>query len=610
MRKNHIQLRKLALLTLFAGSIWAQGGGRNATVPLVSLKTVRVPEAPNLDDYVKDRGTLIALGKAMFWDVQAGSDGRTACASCHFHAGADHRIQNQLAGPASLAKVIPANLMLTLSDFPFRQLSNPNDNRSSVVREVRQVAGSAGVVHRNFFSMASGLAEEDGTDIGGESTFSINGIRTRQVTARNTPTVINAVFNVRNFWDGRAQSLFTGGTPFGDSDPGLNALLWKDGQLTKTQVRLENSSLASQAVGPALNSTEMSYEGRNWPAFARKMLGPSPLGRQKVAADDSVLGSIANPEGNGLTSEFGYPTLIRNAFQPEYWAAPTADGEAPQMELNFPLFWGLAIQAYEATLVSDDSPLDRFLEGNRQALNNTEQQGMQEFTGGGSQCTQCHQGAEFTAASFTNTQRRNANTNDPDDMGFFRTGVSQIAEDIGLGGKDGFDRPLFSGGRAGSTNGRFKSPGLRNVELTGPYFHDGGQATLEQVMDFYGRNGDFTAGGNLGPGIGQIRLTAQEKVQLVAFMKALTDERVRFEKAPFDHPALCIPVGHAETAPGVLQLDNTDPRFALSALDKWALIPAVGKSGAGVPLQTFEELLKGVGKDGSKAHTLTETCEP
>ena len=93
-------------------------------------------------------------------------------------------------------------------------------------------------------------------------------------------------------------------------------------------------------------------------------------------------------------------------------------------------------------------------------------------------------------------------------------------------------------------------------------------------------------------------------------MKALTDERVRFERAPFDHPALCVPVGHAEIAPGVLQLDNGDPRFSLSALDKWALIPAVGKSGGNVPLQSFEELLKGVGKDGSKAHALNESCEP
>ena len=58
---------------------------------LRSLKTVAVPEPPGLDQYVANRQALIVLGKAMFWDMQAGSDGRTACATCHFHAGADHR---------------------------------------------------------------------------------------------------------------------------------------------------------------------------------------------------------------------------------------------------------------------------------------------------------------------------------------------------------------------------------------------------------------------------------------------------------------------------------------------------------------------------------------
>jgi hypothetical protein len=65
--------------------------------------------------------------------------------------------------------------------------------------------------------------------------------------------------------------------------------------------------------------------------------------------------------------------------------------------------------------------------------------------------------------------------------------------------------------------GMLKTPSLRNVELTGPYFHTGGAATLEQVVEFYARNGDVPAGGNLGPGMGNIRLNAQERSALVAF---------------------------------------------------------------------------------------------
>ena len=106
---------------------------------------------------------------------------------------------------------------------------------------------------------------------------------------------------------------------------------------------------------------------------------------------------------------------------------------------------------------------------------------------------------------------------------------------------------------------------------------------------------------NLGPDIRRIGLSATERTELVAFLKSLSDDRVRFERAPFDHPELCVPVGHTESALG-------DGPFALSAADKWAGIPAVGKSGNAVPLQTFEELLLGVGADGSRAHTLTDAC--
>ena len=80
-----------------------------------------------------------------------------------------------------------------------------------------------------------------------------------------------------------------------------------------------------------------------------------------------------------------------------------------------------------------------------------------------------------------------------------------------------------------------------------------------------------------------------------AFMKALTDERVRFERAPFDHPELCVSTGHVE--------ERRQPMP-----DQWASIPTVGARGNAVPLQTFEELLAGVGRDGSRAHTLSDAC--
>ena len=67
-------------------------------------------------------------------------------------------------------------------------------------------------------------------------------------------------------------------------------------------------------------------------------------------------------------------------------------------------------------------------------------------------------------------------------------------------------------------------------------------------------------------------------------------------------------MGAGELSPGVLAADTSDPRFTSSAAERFALIPGVGQGGSSVPLQTFEELLAGIGRDGSRAHSLQEAC--
>src|SRR5581483_5044258 len=61
------------------------------------LKTVAIAEPSNLSEFVRDRQAAVLLGKALFWDMQVGSDGQTACATCHFNAGADSRTKNQMS---------------------------------------------------------------------------------------------------------------------------------------------------------------------------------------------------------------------------------------------------------------------------------------------------------------------------------------------------------------------------------------------------------------------------------------------------------------------------------------------------------------------------------
>lgn len=125
--------------------------------------------------------------------------------------------------------------------------------------------------------------------------------------------------------------------------------------------------------------------------------------------------------------------------------------------------------------------------------------------------------------------------------------------------------------------GAFKAAPLRNVELTGPYFHNGGKLTLRQVIDFYTRGGDFPITNaahrdfnlvNMDIEI-QSNLSEEEKVALVDFLLELTDERNRFDRQPFDHPEVIIPVDG-------LAPENTGGRAGLLALTAGGdCVPAV-----------------------------------
>ncbi len=111
--------------------------------------------------------------------------------------------------------------------------------------------------------------------------------------------------------------------------------------------------------------------------------------------------------------------------------------------------------------------------------------------------------------------------------------------------------------------GSFKAPQLREVELTGPYFHNGGKLTIRQVVDFYVRGGDFPVTNanhrdfnimNLNAEL-QSDMSEEEKVGLVDYLLTFTDDRVALERAPFDHPQEIIP------------LDGTAPELGQTLAD-------------------------------------------
>jgi hypothetical protein len=388
----------------------------------------------------------------------------------------------------------------------------------------------------------------------------------------------------------------------------------------------------------------MSCAGRTYVKLGKKLLGQVPLSGQTIAPNDGVLALLAALRAKNVSPT--YADLITKAFRPEYWGSPVAistsgaDGmklgamdllaprpfnrdmsrfQVSQMEANFSLFFGLGIQMYLSTLIANDTPFDRYLEGNTSALNPQQIRGFQVFVGDG-RCVNCHNGAALTGASFTNVTRvrleRMPMGNFQQaiyDNGFYNIGVRPTMDDIGVGGTDPFGNPLsetrmvqvgkadllgngfdpirepsVSPGQRVAVNGAFKTPGLRNVEFTGPYFHNGGKATLMQVVDFYNRGGDFADVNrdNLAPDIAPIGLTEAQKQDLVAFLLALSDDRVRYKKAPFDHPSICVPHGHQVNASGALMQDGTTGK----AIDNMQCLPAVGAGGLRTGLTTFLNL--------------------
>jgi cytochrome c peroxidase len=568
------------------------------------------------------------LGKAFFWEMQFGSDGTTACATCHYNAGVDSRWVNQTnpgtrrvdgngfpsANSNTFQAGFGANHVLSLADFPLHKGTGLDNNN---------VVGSQGVYHATFNDVIMGQGMEDETSVA-DSVFNMlmpdgSQKNVRRTTPRNAPSVINAVFNYRNFWDGRAQNIFNGVNPFGAGDPNAK-LLQVDpsnlNSLTAVALRLSNSALASQAVGPPGSDVEMSATGRPFVKMGKKVLSLSPLALQMVMPSDSVLGSYTAAPANGLTTT--YPALVKAAFQSKWWnsnvvvdqngnvlhqGTPQNTNEYSLMEYNFSMFWGVAIQMYEATLVSDNSRYDQYVEGNRTALTALEQRGLDRFTGKGG-CTNCHNGPEFTDIAISNIARRGAVEQLENgvwhDTGFHNIGVRPTDDDQGIGAADPSGlaslslAQLASQGLAAGTavpqgavvsvNGAVKTPGLRNIELTGPYFLNGGQATLEQVVQFYSRGGDFPSA-DVDTAMKRVGFGSDDLVAVVAFLKSLTDERVRAQSAPFDHPSLVVPNGMTLTGDSVAEQTLT--------------IPATG-AGGGAALPKFCESLPGAS---------TQSCE-
>jgi len=224
-------------------------------------------------------------------------------------------------------------------------------------------------------------------------------------------------------------------------------------------------------------------------------------GRAKTL-EEQAKGPVANPIGVGNAHDLcekciagipGYRRKFAEAFGSD---TVTIDRIAQ------------AIATFERTVLSGNSPYDRFKAGDTKALTDSQKRGMEVFFSDHARCDSCHEGVNFTNGKYAN---------------------------IGIG----MDKPTPDLGRYVVTQkeedkGAFKTPTLREVARTGPYMHDGSLKTLEDVVEHYNKGGIKNPW--LHPDVRELKLTDQQKKDLVEFLKALGGEGWQHIKAPTRFP--------------------------------------------------------------------------
>jgi cytochrome c peroxidase len=248
---------------------------------------------------------------------------------------------------------------------------------------------------------------------------------------------------------------------------------WSDGLPTAIGHGMQ---VLKRATPPLMNcgfNTTLMWDGRA-PNLEEQALGPIAAA---VEMNQDLPGLIVK-----LSAIPGYLPMFEAAYPGEGISEKTI---------------GKAIAAFERTILSGDSPFDRWRRGNARAVDASVKRGFALFEGKGN-CVKCHQGFNFT------------------DNGFHNVGLKNLGaeEDVGR----------FAQRRVKAAYGAFRTPTLRDVELTAPYMHNGIYGTLEEVVDHYDRGGDLA--GNLSPNIAPLGLSAQEKADLVSFMKSLTGKQM------------------------------------------------------------------------------------
>lgn len=235
------------------------------------------------------------------------------------------------------------------------------------------------------------------------------------------------------------------------------------------------------------------------------MFGESPIELGITGYDDEVLKRFSGRK---------YQKLFKQAF--------------PEQKLSFELITK-ALASFVRSLVSLNSPFDHYAYyGDDNAISASALRGMNLFFSEELECHHCHGGFNFTQSTSHEKQLI-------DRRPFHNTGLYNTANNKGELGYPASDIGLAEISTKAQDNGRFRSPTLRNITVTAPYMHDGSIATLESVLDFYAAGGrNVIDGKNSGDGrtnklksvfIKGFKMSEQDKLDLISFLKTLTDQQ-------------------------------------------------------------------------------------
>jgi cytochrome c peroxidase len=257
---------------------------------------------------------------------------------------------------------------------------------------------------------------------------------------------------------------------------------WADGFPKSVRFMGSVMTRASPSIVNLGYNTIFQWDGRSPTLEHQAINGASPTGSMNA-------GPPSPTDGNANILKIpGYVDLFAKAYPGE--------GVTPQTIAK-------AISSFERTVVSSNSPFDQWVRGKADALTPQQVQGFRVFVDPAKgNCSVCHSAPSFT------------------DNGFHNLGLKSFAD------KDA-DVGRFRQRPVALMKGAFKTPQLRDIAQTAPYFHDGSAATLEQVVEHYVTGGQVKT--NLSPLMNPVTLTAEEKQALVAFLRGLSTAHPVFE---------------------------------------------------------------------------------